>query len=220
MKKTKNPIKTVAAEVEVDAAHCTTPAQYAMRAECQADCALMRAVLGSWVTMWREDRCELPGSDGKSYPIPDVDLVFSMSADAPNLNEIRWLLDQLDDCHVGAQTVAYVADYTGERDYEETDRLMRRPNNKVIEAARECAKRHKLALRGNSRSINHAIERLDAEIEFDPTKFEKRAAEIARLLLTGGGGRAPYTRNKRQALNVAREMAKREYLESRSHGSN
>src|SRR5690349_18862309 len=94
-------------------AHCTAPAQYAMRAECQADSVQMRAVLGLWLTMWREDQCGVAGPYDGSHMLPDVDIMFSLRAHAPTLEEVRWLLDHLVDCHVGAETVSRVSEYTG-----------------------------------------------------------------------------------------------------------
>jgi len=49
------------------AGHCTTEAQYAMRAECLYDCFQIRAALGYWITMWRDDSTTA-----------GVDIVFSL----------------------------------------------------------------------------------------------------------------------------------------------
>ena len=216
MKKTKNPmpLKTVNSELEV--AHCSSAAQYAMRAECQADCVQMRALLGVWVTMWREDRCELEGADGKTYCIPDVDIAFSLSADAPSLNEVRWLLDKLVDCHVGAQSVNHAAQYTGDRCYDDLDQLMQKPSDDTIRQARECARRTRAGLRADFARIDDAIERLDAELDCEPHKIEKRAREIAHRLLKRVGGQPAFTRDRQEAMRMGRHFAKREYLESRN----
>jgi len=217
MKNTKKPVKAKTAECKVDTAHCSAPAQYAMRAECQADCVQMRAVLGTWVSMWREDQCTSQGTNGKTYRIPDVDIAFSMNADAPGLEEIRWLLDQLVDCHVGAQSVSHATEYTGERAFDKLEQLMRRPSNEVIGQALECAKRTKVGLRANFGRIDEAIEKLEAEIACDHEQLEKRAREIALLLAKGGG--LAFKRNKQYALNVARNLAQREYFQSRRQSS-
>jgi hypothetical protein len=216
MKKPKNPRSLNSANTEEDATHCSSPAQYAMRAECQADCVQMRALLGVWVTMWREDRCEVEGADGKPYRIPDVDIAFSLSADAPSLNEVRWLLDKLIDCHVAAQSVNHATQYTGERCYDALDDLMQQPSDDTIRHARDSARRTKAGLRADFTRLDDAIERLDAELDCDPRRMEKRAREIAERLLKRDGGRPAYTRNRQEAIQLGRQFAKREYLDSRN----
>lgn len=154
--------------------HCGLPAQYAMRAECQPDCVQIRAVLGVWLSMWREDSCYATGADGSPYRLPDVDIVFSMVPDAPSIEEVRWLVDCLVDCHVPAETLTLAHEYTGERVYLDAEGMMRRPSDTVIKTARECAKRTRVCLRADFGRIDEAVEWLSAELSHENEHIECR----------------------------------------------
>lgn len=210
MNKSKNSKTKKTVKFDVDGSHCTAPAAYAMRAECQADCVLMRAVLGRWLTVWREDRCYVEGSDGVSHPIPDVDIVFSMRAHAPSLEEIRWLLDCLIDCHVAAQSLNHASEYTGERVYDKLPQLMRRPGDEVVKEARECARRTKVCLRDDFGRIDDAVARLSAELGSEGVHLGRRARHFARMCKQGFGP-DEFRNDDAKALAYGRAMAMLEW---------
>lgn len=91
-----------------------TPSTYKFRAECATDAQVVRAVLLPWLLHWSEQRENLE-YEGVEYPAPDVDVEFSVLPSGPSLNEIRWLLDGIDNCHVAAESIEHVTQYTGER---------------------------------------------------------------------------------------------------------
>ena len=214
MTNTKNSKNMKTTHFAARPAHCTAPAQYAMRAECQLDCLQMRAVLGIWVAMWREDRCYIEGSDGVPLALPDVDVVFSMTADAPSIEEIRWLLDCLVDCHVAAESLCAFSDYTGERaDHLEMLDLMRRPSNEVISEARGCIRRTKTCLRNDFGRLNDAAGRLESELGCDIVKLEQRAHQFANKMKTSGRNKG-YRHDEATALKFGRQFAKTEWLQT------
>ncbi|MBE0548548.1 MAG: hypothetical protein IH627_13055 [Rubrivivax sp.] len=215
MKKIENPNAYKATNSEVDHAHCTAPTQYAMRAECQADCVQMRSVVGRWLTVWREDRCYIRGSDSISRPIPDVDIVFSMSADAPPLDEVRWLLCCLVDCHVGAESLSVVSEYSGERvNHRNMPTLMRRPSDEVIREARDCVRHTKTCLRSDFSRLDDAIARLNAELGSEKTYLERRARQLAQLCKDGLGPEE-VRNDDAKALAYGRLMAEVEWRQDR-----
>lgn len=90
------------------------PTIFKFRAECATDVQAVRAVLLPWLFDWCERRVNID-HEGLEYPGPDVDVEFSVLSGGPSLNEIRWLLDGIDNCHVVAESIEHAADYTGER---------------------------------------------------------------------------------------------------------
>ena len=87
---------------------------YKFRAECATDAHAIRAVLFPWLHHWSEQRDNIE-HEGVEYPVPDVVVEFSVVSTGPSLNEVRWLIDGIDNCHVAAESVERVEDYTGER---------------------------------------------------------------------------------------------------------
>lgn len=166
----------------VDDAHCSSPAQYAMRAEGAADCILMRSVLGPWLTMWRQDRCQIHNPAGELFTIPDIDVVFATTVDGPSLAEIRWLLNCLVDCHVGAESLRFVHEYTGERmSPREVQRQTRRPNDAMLKAASKFLKSTKTCLRNEFARLDEAADLLNAELGNDKAyraRLEKRGIKF------------------------------------------
>lgn len=157
--------KRASTHATVDLTHCGAPAQFAMRTECSVDCVLIRAALGRWVTMWREDRSEFIALDGTTHSLPDMDVVFSLKASAPSLKEVRWLLECLIDCHVAAETLMPVHEYTGERVYRDgLVGLLERPSDAFIKEARDCARKTKSCLRAEFGRMSDAANRWNAEL--------------------------------------------------------
>lgn len=87
---------------------------YAFRAECEADVHLfLRAI--AWDIL-ESDISSVPVIDGIGLGNPlsyrDVKITTSGSF---SLEQLRWVADQIDDCHVIAESISPAASYTGER---------------------------------------------------------------------------------------------------------
>ena len=114
--------------------------------------------------MWREEHAVFTQADGTSWVVPDMDIVFSLKSEAPNLNELRWLVDSLIDCHVAAQTLMPAKEYTGDRiPYDELALLVERPCDAHLEKARSCSRRTKAGLRRTFFYMDYAAMKFDAE---------------------------------------------------------
>lgn len=176
--------------------------QYRLRTECQSDCLQVRAVLGSWLTSWREDQCQIEDGKGKLVRIPDQDAFFSVQADAPSLAEIRWLLDCLVDCHVAAESVNTAAAYDGERlYYDKLDELKRRPSDKVITQARDGVARTKAGFQHEFRKLDEATEGLDTELKGAEAVLARRLANTVRFWAEAVN-EAVTPEEKKQAVNM------------------
>jgi hypothetical protein len=119
--------------------------RYALRTECRFDCQLIRAVLHPSISSWKEssgyqDDDSYVAEDGVIWAsqnwAADVDVQFIVKADGPSLNEIRWLMMTLTDCHVAAQSVERFELYTGERvDYDLLEASAQMPSPELIAGA-------------------------------------------------------------------------------------
>lgn len=117
---------------------------YQLRAEFKGDCDHIQAILLPWLVSWKEaislqDESSFIQSDGVIWVekpcVLDPVVRFIIVDGGPNLNQIRWFIDKLIDCHVAAETVNTRELYTGERIYEELDSLMTVPPTVMIEKA-------------------------------------------------------------------------------------
>jgi hypothetical protein len=154
------------------------PVQYAMRTEFVADCHLLRAMLMPWVCDWAEAQAQLPLKDGTLEYVTDVDVVFSVVPKGPHLGEIRWLLNCIVDCHVAAESVARVDEYTGERvGHDELKRLMCRPPEDVITRARDSMK---ACYQDETRNLE-TVERLNAEMGDEAAYLKRLRAHYAKF---------------------------------------
>ena len=81
---------------------------YKFRAECESDSSLVRVAFANWIIGWKELR---------NYPFPDVEVEMELLDSAPKLQDLRWFIQQLVDCHVIDETLERSRDYTGERHY-------------------------------------------------------------------------------------------------------
>jgi hypothetical protein len=162
--------------------HCSEIPQYALRVEWESDCLAIRAVLAPWLVVWREDQAVMTGTDGSPSWLPDRDVLFSLRSDGPNLQEVRWLIDVIVDCHVAAQSLSEVACYTGERlPHDEMDDHMRRPADQVIAAARDSVRKAKSFLSHQFDRFEEAAERFDAELGHDGPYTKRLQERYARF---------------------------------------
>jgi hypothetical protein len=73
--------------------------------------------------------------------IPDVTVEFSIASSGPNLLEIRWMMDAIDNCHVAAESVEPVNLYTGERSSRRRFQgATERPSKARLEVMQEAAR--------------------------------------------------------------------------------
>lgn len=130
-----------------------------------------------WACDWAETQAQLPLDDGTPAFIPDVDVEFAVIQGGPHLGEIRWLFKGIVDCHVAAESVALVDDYTGERiDYRELERLKCRPPDNVIKRARDSMK----ACYQETRNLE-TVELLNAEMGDEAPHRKRLRAHYAQF---------------------------------------
>jgi len=85
------------------------------RAECAADAELVKWALRGVAFDPREELVA-DDDDPEDCPSPDVGLSFYTERKV-TLNMLRWIVVQLSDCHVAADTLAEFSAYTGRRSY-------------------------------------------------------------------------------------------------------
>ena len=118
---------------------------YQLRTECRHDCEVIRAILRPWLVSWKEtsgytaDDSHV-GADGVMWAsmnwAVDTDVQLIIGNGGPCLNEIRWLIDKLSDCHVAAQSVNKRELYTGDRiDYMVLRSIKTPPSTAMINMA-------------------------------------------------------------------------------------
>lgn len=121
--------------------------EYEFRSECASDAQTIRAVLFPWLMDWKETRVNLT-QESVRYAMPDVVVELSIAVDGPNLDELRWLIDGIDNCHVAAETVQTRKNYTGEREGQRSSKgLGTQPSKDVLSHAIEAVKRRQEVLR-------------------------------------------------------------------------
>ena len=146
--------------------------KYRLRAECRYDCTTIRAALRPWLLSWKEAPTHAENqshidANGVLWCSQDWDseteVGLIMAQDGPTLNEIRWLLERLDDCHVAMETLNTAEEYTGERlDFDGSDFLQTCPSREVMnKAMRSIAKFVEIA-EMNARSASDAWSALEA----------------------------------------------------------
>ena len=87
---------------------------YKFRAECTLDAQAVRAVLIPWLLEWTETRNNFI-HEGSVHLVPDVVVEFRILDEGPSYGEILWLIDGIGNCHVAAETLSTVENYSGER---------------------------------------------------------------------------------------------------------
>lgn len=120
-----------------------TAREYKMRAECQPDADLIRACLAPWLERWQVFECHLEHK-GKPLRIPDVDIEFTTAANGPCKGELKWMVSQLEDCHVAAESLDGVLEYTGKRyDLDDADCIVAAPTPEMVSQSLENLERYR-----------------------------------------------------------------------------
>lgn len=172
--------------------------QYKLRTECRTDCVYIRAVLLPWLQMWSEKSGWEPWSEESQEPegnswnwSADTDVEFTLVAGAPQLSEIRWLINSIADCHVAAETVEVSERYTGERLYDRLDSQLETPTKEVIMVAKgvvsRAAELHELnreTMQDTARCLQEQLRNMELKAtpkisvaDFNHRMWEKRLAE-------------------------------------------
>jgi hypothetical protein len=104
----------------------------------------------------------------------DTDVEFSIVEGGPELQQLRWLIGGIKDCHVAAETVERAENYTGERHFDhERELLEQRPSNDMLAAV---ARAMKASLQGQdvaAARTREVMAGVEAEMRF-PGKSEAR----------------------------------------------
>lgn len=125
---------------------------YKFRAECAADAQAVRAVLLPWLMDWQETRDNMNYEDAL-HAMPDMTVEFSLVEEGPSLDEMLWLLDGIDNCHVASDTLATIESYTGERRFRGTFESPAKPPSK------EVLRRALVAVRARQQVLGLELER-------------------------------------------------------------
>lgn len=122
-------------------------------------------------------------------PWGDADVKVTLKPNTLTLKEVRWLLDQVVDCHVAVETVELEADYTGERSYRvEKDLPMAPPGKAALKASIA-------GLRDYQRSLEAAVDRAaNAEAHIRLSLEQCRKAELIANILS-----SPKAKGKKRA---------------------
>lgn len=141
-----------------------TAREYKMRAECQSDADLIRACLAPWLERWQVFERHLE-HQGKPFRIPDVDIEFTIAARGPNKGELKWLVDDLGDCHVAAESLDGGAEYTGQRTaLDNSDCVVQAPEPAKLMQALESLERYRDSLDVQSERLAEARDSLESSL--------------------------------------------------------
>lgn len=89
---------------------------YTFRAECEWDALLFRAATRKWTQSVNMKELKLTDDDGTQWSIPDREVVMEIE-ESIGLANLRWIAEQITDCHVIAESLQTSDKYTGEREY-------------------------------------------------------------------------------------------------------
>lgn len=166
---------------------------FRLRTEFRCDCPKIIALLQPWIQLW----LEADGLIGQPAEIDpegyvwidhgwslDTEVQFVIKPDGPSLNEIRWLINLITDCHVPAQTLENFCRYTGERiHFEQVSAISLRPNTAIINMAIASLERSVAGFGFDECQTAHTIEVLRAHLSNPEPHMRKVAAEYAKSML-------------------------------------
>jgi hypothetical protein len=110
-----------------------------------------------------------------------------MRAGSPSLNEIRWLINSITDCHVAAQTVELIETYTGERmHYELFDETAVRPSKEIILASMESMTELQSIFEHRGERARETFEQLQAHVGNPEPYMREAAMQQAKYFIENG----------------------------------
>jgi hypothetical protein len=158
---------------------------FQMRTEFRGDCVQILALLKPWLVSWMESSGgqtddSYTDSNGKIWSSlnwgMDTDVQFILRVGSPHLNEIRWLISTIVDCHVAAQTVEHASNYTDERiDPDVFAELAALPPADVIQLALESVLEIQDCHESRGETSARTAERLKAHLG-DSEPYMRRVA--------------------------------------------
>lgn len=116
--------KVIAAVNEHSTKMQATGLELRMRTQCRSDSQRIQGLLLPWILSWKEssgNRTDDSHIDNAGVIWAsqtwafDTEVQFNLKKNGPNLQEVRWLIDKLVDCHVAAESVNIADHYTGQR---------------------------------------------------------------------------------------------------------
>lgn len=177
-------------------------AKYGLRTEFRRDCMLIMATLSPWLLSWKEasgwarDDSHLD-ADGRVWSghswSSDTDVQLVVAAHGPTLNELRWLISAIVDCHVAAETIAPLDSFTGERlHYDELAELATPPSagmlKKAIKALRDTQDTYALFSDFHQETIDKCRAAMGDEEAYKRRIAKRNAEVIAQRLGAPGMG--------------------------------
>jgi len=124
-----------------------------MRTECRSDSQRIQGLLLPWILSWKESSGNQKDdshidNDGIIWAsqtwASDTEVQFTLKKSGPNLQEVRWLIDKLVDCHIAAESVNIADQYTGERlSYSVYESQMSAPSLGIIGTAMRALNRQR-----------------------------------------------------------------------------
>lgn len=99
------------------AAQAVAPRHLKARTECMQDAMLMRALLAPWTISWKDnDSLSMLPAQGPVTRIgADREIEVELTPDAPCVDHLAWMLNQVPDLHVAAESLTRAERYTGRR---------------------------------------------------------------------------------------------------------
>jgi len=99
------------------AAQAAAPRHLKARTECMQDAMLVRALLAPWTISWKDnDSLSMLLALGPATRIgADREIEVELTPDAPCVDHLAWMLNQVPDLHVAAESLTRAERYTGRR---------------------------------------------------------------------------------------------------------
>lgn len=123
---------------------------YRFLAECRSDCEHIRGMLFPWVLSWKESSgpqiYAASTADSGIFSTgmqgaTETEVQFSLKPIAPSLDELRWFIDKLNDCHAAAESLNTSEEFTGARiEPEQLDTHLAIPPQVFINMAMRAVK--------------------------------------------------------------------------------
>jgi hypothetical protein len=114
--------------------NCVT---YRLRTECLNDADLVRMLLNRWLLAWSQMAADVDEQGEIRWP--DVDVELKLKKSAPPLRVLRWLIDQLPDCHVASESLDHAESYNGERTNRKSNDPIEPHQDVLAQASQDAA---------------------------------------------------------------------------------
>jgi len=153
-----------------------TVKKYRFRAECEPDVMLFLYAIRGWALRYFAIEDDIyTGDDGRIYQNSDREVTMDVMCNL-SLANLRWIANQITDCHVIAETLQSAESYTGDRTYGKRQ-ASKAPCGKYRRRIIEGILEYKEFLENNIERALSAIEAVNAidEIELMQRRFKVKA---------------------------------------------